>query len=69
MRIASRVATWWKAVKRPQQNEGEKEDELVFHIESYAEDLIRGGMPREEAFRRARIELGGLATQKEAIRN
>lgn len=68
MRLASRIRTWWKAVTHPQQLNGEVEDELAFHMESYAEDLMRNGMPREEAFRRARIELGGIAQQKENIR-
>jgi predicted permease len=42
--------------------------ELAFHIESYAGDLMRGGMAREEALRRARIELGGIAVQHERWR-
>jgi predicted permease len=68
MRFARRVATWWKAVTHPEQLNGEIEDELAFHIESYAEDLMRSGLRREEAFRRARLELGGLAAQKENCR-
>jgi len=32
--------------------------ELRFHVEEYAEDLVRSGVPREEALRRARIEFG-----------
>jgi predicted permease len=68
MSLASRIATWWKAVTRPEQLSNEIEDELVFHIEKYAEDLMRRGLPREEAFRRARVELGGLAAQKENCR-
>jgi hypothetical protein len=34
--------------------------ELRFHIEAYAEDLIRSRAPRSEAMRRARIEFGGI---------
>src|SRR5580698_1232760 len=68
MSLASRIATWWKAVTRPEQLSNEIEDELAFHIEKYAEDLMRSGLPREEAFRRARVELGGLAAQKENCR-
>jgi len=37
-------------------------EELRFHIEQYTEELIRSGVPREEAARRARIEFGGLNT-------
>lgn len=39
-------------------------EELRFHIEQYADDLMRSGVPREEALRRARIEFGGLNTVK-----
>jgi len=43
--------------------------ELRFHIEAFAEDLVRGGVPREEALRRARIEFGGVERAKEECRN
>ena len=43
--------------------------ELRFHIEAYAEDLIRGGVPRDEAMRRARIEFGGIERAKEECRD
>jgi predicted permease len=42
--------------------------ELNFHIEAYAEDLSRSGVPREEAIRRARIEFGGIERAKEECR-
>lgn len=68
MSLASRVRTWWKAVKHSEQFSSEMDDELAFHIESYAEDLMKTGLPREEAFRRARIEIGGVTVQKEKLR-
>src|ERR1700722_6996910 len=68
MSLATRVATWWKAVTRQEQLNDEIEDELSFHIEAYANDLIRSGLPREEALQRARAELGGLAAQRENCR-
>ena len=37
-------------------------EELRFHIEQYAEDLTRSGVPQQQALRRARIEFGGLNT-------
>ncbi len=43
-------------------------DELRFHMEQYAEDLMRSGISREEAKRRARIELGGVNSLKEECR-
>jgi putative ABC transport system permease protein len=42
--------------------------ELRSHIETYAEDLMRTGMPREEALRRARLEFGGIERIKEECR-
>ncbi len=42
--------------------------ELRSHIENYADDLIRTGIPREEALRRARLEFGGVERVKEECR-
>ena len=42
--------------------------ELLFHIEVYAEDLVRSGVPRQEAMRRARREFGGIDRAKEECR-
>ncbi len=68
MNFGSRLRTWWRAVRRREQLNAEIESELSFHIESYAEDLMRGGLSHEEAMRRARAELGGIAAQKENCR-
>jgi predicted permease len=68
MSLRSRFRTWWKAIARSEQLSSEIEDELAFHIEAYANDLMQSGIPREEAFRQARAELGGLAAQKENCR-
>jgi predicted permease len=48
--------------------ESEMEAELQFHIQSFAEDLVRQGATREEALRRARLEFGGINTHKEDCR-
>jgi putative ABC transport system permease protein len=45
--------------------ESEMDAELRFHLEAFAEDLMRGGVPREQAMRRARIEFGGIERVKE----
>ena len=68
MSMRSRVRTWWRAVTRGADVDAQVDEELRFHIESYAEDLVRGGMPREEAMRRAKAELGSLAAGKEKCR-
>ena len=43
-------------------------DELQFHIEAYADDLVAAGVPRAEAERRARVEFGGSERVKEECR-
>jgi predicted permease len=68
MSLRSRFSTWWKAVSRPATLDSDVQEELSFHIESYAEDLMRSGLPLEEALRRARAELGAIAAQKENMR-
>jgi len=45
----------------------ELEEELRSHIQHRADDLERSGLPRAEAERRARIELGGREKYKEQI--
>lgn len=49
--------------------EREMDTELRFHIEAYAQDLVRNGVSREEALRRARIEFGGIERAKEECRD
>src|SRR6185295_5489490 len=44
------------------------EQELSFHVASRADDLVKQGLSRAEAERRARIELGSLETHKEDYR-
>ncbi len=46
----------------------EMDDELRSHIEHRADDLVRSGLPRPEAERRARIEFGGYERFKEECR-
>jgi predicted permease len=68
MRIWSRVRSCGRAVARRSRMEREMDAELRFHIEAFAEDLVRSGVPREEALRRARIEFGGMERAKEECR-
>src|SRR5437867_9782179 len=57
-----------RAVTRRSRMEREMDAELRFHIEAFAEDLVRRGVLREEALRRARIEFGGAERAKEECR-
>ena len=68
MRPLVRFRSWLRAASSRSRLEREMDEELAFHLESRTQDLIRGGVAPEEAARRARIELGGVTTQKENMR-
>ncbi len=64
-----RVRSWVRSMMQRSRMEREMDAELRFHIEAFAEDLARSGVPREEALRRARIEFGGVERAKEECRD
>lgn len=68
MTLWSRLRSWLQTILRRARMESEMDAELRFHMEAYAEDLVRGGVPREEALRRARLEFGGIENAKEECR-
>ncbi len=68
MSLRSRFVTWGKALTRRNGLDVQVAEELHFHIDSYADDLMRSGVPREEALRRARAEIGSFAARKEDVR-
>jgi predicted permease len=68
MTLWSRLRSWFGAILRRSRMESEMDAELRFHIETYAEDLIRSGVPSQEALRRARLEFGGAERVKEECR-
>src|SRR5271157_1393058 len=65
MRFWSRLRSWCTATVRRSRLESEMDAEMRFHIEAFAEDLMRGGVRQEEAMRRARLEFGGIERVKE----
>jgi putative ABC transport system permease protein len=69
MNLWSRIKSWFRSMLQRSRAEREMEAELRFHIEAYAEDLIRSGVPRDEALRRAGIHFGGLERTKEECRD
>lgn len=69
MNLWSRIRSTFRAVFHRQRSETEMDTELRFHLDAYAEDLIRSGVPREEAQRRARLEFGGFERAKEECRD
>src|ERR1700752_4604016 len=69
MTMWSKLVSWLRAVVVGRTRmEREMDAELRFHIEAFAEDLVRSGVPREEALRRARLEFGGVERAKEECR-
>ncbi|HEV2289043.1 MAG TPA: ABC transporter permease [Candidatus Acidoferrales bacterium] len=68
MKTLKRLRFWLRTVLHRSRTEGDMDTELRFHIEARAEDLIRTGISREEALRRARMEFGGMDKAKEECR-
>jgi predicted permease len=68
MNLLTRLRSWLKWVVKRQRLETDLEAEVRFHLDSYAGDLVRSGVPEAEAVRRARIEFGGIESHKDAIR-
>ena len=68
MALGSRLRSWLRAMSQRSRMESEMDAELRFHLEAYAEDLVRNGVPRQEALRRARLEFGGIENAKEECR-
>ncbi|HEV7217805.1 MAG TPA: ABC transporter permease [Terriglobales bacterium] len=68
MRLFAQFRSWLKWATKPSRLESEMEAEVRFHIESRSEDLVRRGVPAQEAMRRARIEFGGVESHKDAVR-
>jgi predicted permease len=68
MTFWSQLRSWMEANLRRSRMESEMDAELRFHVEAYAQDLMRSGVPREEAVRRARLEFGGAERVKEECR-
>jgi predicted permease len=62
------LRSWIHGVFDRQEFESEMDAELRLHIADYTEDLVRSGMPRAEAERRARVEFGPVASVKEECR-
>ena len=68
MRMGSRFGAWLRSMGGRSRMEHEMSEELRFHVEAYASDLEKSGVPREEAYRRARVEFGSVERSKEECR-
>jgi putative ABC transport system permease protein len=68
MNLWARFHSWLRGTLLRSTMESEMDDELRFHIEARAEDLVRSGLPRPEAMRQARLQFGGMERAKEECR-
>ena len=68
MSLQSRLRSFARFVLRRPRVESEMDAELRFHLDARVDDLQRAGVPRQEAFRRARIEFGAIERAKEECR-
>jgi predicted permease len=69
MRIWRRLRSLGAAILGRARVESELDAELRFHVEAHTEDLVSAGLSREEAWRQARVKLGGLDRTKEECRD
>jgi hypothetical protein len=66
--IPQQILKTWRALRRRAVWERGLDEELRLHLEFRASDLERAGMPRDQAERQARIELGAHEHYKEEAR-
>lgn len=69
MSAVSRTVSWVRALFRRDRTAQEVVEEMRFHVDACADDLIRQGVPPAEARRRARAEMGMASVQGERYRD
>src|SRR5215471_271018 len=67
MSLLAAIRKFWHSVAPRTQSD--VEEEFRYTLDAYQEDLIRQGLPEEEARRKARIDLGQPAAQNETYRD
>ena len=68
MSVHTRIASALRTLFRKEAVGAELDDELAAYVEMLAEEKMRAGMSRDEAYRGARLELGGVEQVKTAVR-
>jgi hypothetical protein len=69
MTFLARLRSWVHASVHRGELDRAIDDELQFHVDRYADDLIARGVAPEDARRRAHAEMGSLGAWKEACRD
>ncbi len=68
MKSVARLRSWLRASFHRSRLEDEMGEEVRFHIEQYAEDLVRNGLSPEKGRQRARAEFGVIEARKDECR-
>ena len=68
-KLRARFRSWSRAVRQRGRLETEMEEEIRFHLEARAADLVREGAESQQAMRQARLEFGGVASHKDGMRS
>jgi hypothetical protein len=68
MKLLARLRSWLRWIVNRKRLESEMETEVRFHMESCAADLVRKGVPPQDAMRQARVAFGGVESHKDAMR-
>jgi len=58
----------WMRLRHRRRYESELDEELAFHLDAHADDLVARGVAPGEARRRARVALGLVESHKDAVR-
>src|SRR6185312_8921610 len=66
MSLLAAIRKLWRSIAP--RTSSDVEEEFRSTLDAYQEDLIRKGLPEEEARRKARIDLGQPAVQNETYR-
>jgi predicted permease len=64
----ARLHSYARNLFRRNEFEDAMDEEMRFHLESRAADLVKRGLPPDEASRRARVEFGSIEKQKDVAR-
>src|SRR5207244_1676777 len=66
--MVRRIFKTWKAWRKRHDWENNLNEELNAHVELRSADLMRSGVPKADALRRARVELGSRERYKDEAR-
>ena len=66
--MLARIRSLWRALRRRSAFERDMDEELRFHLDARVDDLVRSGLARDDAVRRARVEFGNLEAYQDRCR-